>query len=261
MTIQWRLRFAVATFSEVAMIEARVPADPSLTLHRPVRSFVLRAGRMGPGQTRALATLGAAYILPFEPATQAALSPPLDLPRHFGRTAPMVVEIGFGMGQATADFAQAHPELNVLGLEVHPPGVGALLQLVHRAQLSNVRIVQHDAVNVLRSGIAPSSLAGVHCFFPDPWPKKRHHKRRLIQPAFVSLLAQRLTVGGYVHLATDWQPYAEQMLQVMNGEPLLVNQAANGYTPRPASRTITKFERRGLNLGHGVWDLLYTRRG
>lgn len=214
---------------------------------------------MGPGQTRALASLGPRYILPFEPPPPGARSVPLDTVAAFGRTAPLVVEIGFGTGQATADFARLNPALDVLGIEVHPPGVGALLQVIAQHELNNVRIVRHDAVEVLEHGVGNGRLAGVHCFFPDPWHKARHHKRRLIQPPFVRLLAERLVPGGYLHLATDWEPYARQMLQVLDGESLLVNQSTGGYVPRPSSRTLTRFEQRGLRLGHGVWDLLYRR--
>lgn len=218
---------------------------------RPVRSYVLRAGRMGSGQTRALAELGPRFVLPFAAA-------PLDAEHVFGRLAPLIVEIGFGMGQATAAIAAARPGDDFLGIEVHEPGVGALLQRIDEQQLTNLRIVRHDAVAVLESMVAPGSLAGVHVYFPDPWPKKRHWKRRLIQPPFVALLASRLAPGGLLHCATDWQPYAEQMLEVLSAEPTLANTAA-GYAPRPAWRPETKFERRGLALGHGVWDLLFRR--
>jgi tRNA (guanine-N7-)-methyltransferase len=218
---------------------------------RPVRSYVLRAGRMGSGQTRALAELGPRFVLPFAAA-------PLDAEHVFGRRAPLIVEIGFGMGQATAAIAAARPGNDFLGIEVHEPGVGALLQRIDEQQLTNLRIVRHDAVAVLESMVAPGSLAGVHVYFPDPWPKKRHWKRRLIQPPFVALLASRLAPGGLLHCATDWQPYAEQMLEVLSAEPTLANTAA-GYAPRPAWRPETKFERRGLALGHGVWDLLFRR--
>jgi tRNA (guanine-N7-)-methyltransferase len=218
---------------------------------RPVRSYVLRAGRMGSGQTRALAELGPRFVLPFAAA-------PLDAEHVFGRRAPLIVEIGFGMGQATAAIAAARPGDDFLGIEVHEPGVGALLQRIDEQQLTNLRIVRHDAVAVLESMVAPGSLAGVHVYFPDPWPKKRHWKRRLIQPPFVALLASRLAPGGLLHCATDWQPYAEQMLEVLSAEPTLANTAA-GYAPRPAWRPETKFERRGLALGHGVWDLLFRR--
>jgi tRNA (guanine-N7-)-methyltransferase len=170
-----------------------------------------------------------------------------------------VLEIGFGMGDATAQIAAALPGTDFIGVEVHAPGVGALLKRIGEAGLTNLRIVRHDAVEVLQQMVAPDSLAGVHLYFPDPWPKKRHHKRRLIQPAFVTLLASRLVSGGYLHCATDWEPYAEQMLQVLAAEPLLANSAA-GYAPRPDWRPLTKFEQRGLRLGHGVWDLLFRRR-
>jgi tRNA (guanine-N7-)-methyltransferase len=225
--------------------------DPS-ALARNIKSYVLRAGRMGTGQQRALRELAPRYVLPFS-------ATPFDAPRVFGRQAPLVVEIGFGMGQATAQIAAARPHDDVLGIEVHEPGVGALLQRIDEQQLGNLRIVQHDAVEVLRDMIAPDTLAAVHVFFPDPWPKKRHWKRRLIQPPFVALLASRIAPGGTLHCATDWQPYAEQMLDVLSAEPLLAN-TAEGYAPRPDYRPLTKFENRGLALGHGVWDLVFTRR-
>ncbi len=227
-------------------------APPQTPALRAVRSFVLRGGRIGSGQLRALAELGPRFVLPFA-------TTPLDAAAVFGRRAPLVVEIGFGMGDATAQIAAAMPDHDFLGIEVHVAGVGALLKRIGEAGLENVRIVQHDAVEVLRAMIAPASLAGVHVFFPDPWPKKRHHKRRLIQPAFVALLAERLAPGGYLHCATDWQPYAEQMLEVLAAEPRLVN-TAEGYAPRPPYRPPTKFEARGLKLGHGVWDLVFRRR-
>jgi tRNA (guanine-N7-)-methyltransferase len=226
--------------------------DPSAAPPRGIRSYVLRAGRMGTGQVRALRELAPRYVLPFSAAT-------FDPPRIFGRHAPLVVEIGFGMGQATAQIAAARPHDDFLGIEVHEPGVGALLQRIDEQQLTNLRIVQHDAVEVLHDMIAPATLAAVHVFFPDPWPKKRHWKRRLIQPPFVSLLASRLAPGGTLHCATDWQPYAEQMLEVLSAEPLLAN-TADGFAPRPDYRPLTKFENRGLALGHDVWDLLFTRR-
>ena len=219
---------------------------------RAIKSYVLRAGRMGSGQVRALAELAPRYVLPFSAA-------PFDASHIFGRQAPLIVEIGFGMGQATAEIAAARPNDDFLGIEVHEPGVGALLQRIDQQQLTNLRIVRHDAVEVLRDMIAPSTLAAVHVFFPDPWPKKRHWKRRLIQPPFVALLASRLAPGGTLHCATDWQPYAEQMQEVLSAEPLLAN-TAEGYAPRPDYRPLTKFENRGLALGHGVWDLVFTRR-
>ena len=219
---------------------------------RAIRSFVLRAGRMGTGQVRALAELGPRFVLPYQDA-------PLDTAAVFGRSAPVVLEIGFGMGAATADIAVARPDTDFIGCEVHEPGVGALLKRIGEQNLGNIRILQHDAVQVLQNMIAPASLAAVHIFFPDPWHKKKHNKRRLIQPALVNLLASRLAVGGVLHCATDWQPYAEQMLEVLSAEPALVN-TAEGYAPRPGYRPLTKFEARGIKLGHGVWDLVFRRR-
>ena len=218
-----------------------------------IRSFVVRAGRIGPGQVRALTELAPRFVLPF------VATGPVDFAVAFDRAAPLVVEIGFGMGSTTAVMAAAAPERNFLGIEVHPPGVGALLQRIDEAGLANVRIVQHDAVEVLESMMAPGSLAAVHVFFPDPWHKKRHHKRRLIQPEFVRLLASRLAPGATLHCATDWEPYAAQMLEVLTAAPSLVNAIGSGFAPRPASRPLTKFEQRGLDRGHGVWDLLFTK--
>ena len=225
---------------------------PSPRPLRSIRSFVVRAGRMGPGQVRALAELGPQFVLPYAPQRA-------DFAAAFGRSAPLVLEIGFGMGDATASIAQALPGTDFIGVEVHTPGVGALLKRIGELQLTNLRLLQHDAVEVLEHMIAPGSLAGVHVFFPDPWHKKKHNKRRLIQPAFVSQLAGRIAPGGYLHCATDWQPYAEQMLEVLSAEPLLHNTAA-GYAPKPDYRPLTKFENRGLKLGHGVWDLVYLKR-
>ena len=229
------------------------PSPPAR--HQPIRSFVLRAGRMGPGQARAMKELGPRFLLPFQSQPEPQ---PLDLDATFGRHAPRVLEIGFGMGDATAAVAASQPGTDFIGIEVHGPGVGALLKQIGERQLSNVRIVQHDAVEVLAQMIAPASLAGIHIWFPDPWHKFKHHKRRLIQGAFVSRLVQHLAPGGYLHCATDWEPYAVQMLQVLASEPQLVNSAA-GYAPRPAWRPVTKFENRGLKLGHGVWDLVFRR--
>ncbi|MBN8760329.1 MAG: tRNA (guanosine(46)-N7)-methyltransferase TrmB [Thiobacillus sp. 65-69] len=219
--------------------------------HPRIRSYVLRAGRVGSGQARALAEVGPRCLLSYQPAR-------CDLDAAFGRAAPKVLEIGFGMGEGLAETAAAHPESDYLGVEVHTPGVGALLKQIGERGLANVRVIQHDAVEVLENMIAPASLAGVRIFFPDPWHKKRHHKRRLIQPPLVALLASRLASGGYLHLATDWQDYAEQMLAVLSAEPLLQNTVAD-YAPRPDTRPLTKFEQRGLRLGHGVWDLLFRR--
>lgn len=223
------------------------PAHP-----RTIRSYVMRAGRTTEGQARALSELGPRFLLPYT-------GQPLDLAATFGRQAPVVLEIGFGMGDATAKIAQALPDTNFIGCEVHEPGVGALLKHIGEMGLSNLRLIRHDAVEVLENMIPPGSLAGVHIFFPDPWHKKRHHKRRLIQPPFVARLVRHLAPGGYLHLATDWEPYAQQMLEVLSAEPALEN-TAQGYAEKPAYRPLTKFENRGLRLGHGVWDLVFRKR-
>lgn len=211
----------------------------------------MRGGRTTEGQARALAELGPRLLVPYQEAL-------LDYAQLFGRDAPTILEIGFGMGDATAKIAQALPEKNFIGCEVHEPGVGSLLKHCGERGLENVRIVAFDAVRVLAHMIAPASLAGVHIFFPDPWHKKRHHKRRLIQPPFVADLVTRIAPGGYLHCATDWQPYAEQMLAVLSAEPALSN-TAEGYAPKPDYRPLTKFENRGLRLGHGVWDLVFRK--
>jgi tRNA (guanine-N7-)-methyltransferase len=221
------------------------------TPRRPIRSYVLRQGRVTDAQQRACETLLPRFGVPY-------LREPLDLDRVFGRVAPKILEIGFGMGETTARIAAQHPEIDYLGTEVHTPGVGSLLRRVAELGLSNVRVIQHDAVEVLEHMIAPGSLDGVHIFFPDPWPKKRHHKRRLIQPPFVALLASRMRPGALLHIATDWQDYAARILETLSAEPLLTN-TAGGYAPRPAYRPLTKFENRGLKLGHGVWDVIFRR--
>jgi tRNA (guanine-N7-)-methyltransferase len=219
---------------------------------RRIRSFVLRAGRMTAAQQRALETLWPVYGL--EPAA------PLDLDAVFGRRAPRCVEIGFGTGEVIGALAQAHPHIDYLGIEVHRPGVGRLLLHADQAGLGNLRIICRDAVEVLRDFIADDSLDEVLVFFPDPWHKKRHHKRRLIEPDFVATVARKLRVGGMLRLATDWQDYAGQMLAVCNAEPRLEPLSPDaGYVPRPHFRPATRFERRGERLGHGVWDLAYTR--
>ena len=183
---------------------------------------------------------------------------PLDFDNLFGRSAPRILEIGFGMGETTAEIARAHLENDYLGIEVHTPGVGSLLKQIAESGITNLRLIQHDAVEVLEHMIAPSTLDGVHVFFPDPWPKKRHHKRRLLQPPLVSLLASRIKPEGYVHVATDWEEYASQILEVLSAEPGLEN-TASAYAERPASRPLTKFEQRGLKLGHRVWDLVFRK--
>ena len=229
--------------------------DDSPTPRARIRSFVLRGGRMGTGQQRALEELSPRFCLPYAPQFA-------DFDAAFGRHAPRVLEIGFGMGDATAQIAAARPETDFIGVEVHEAGVGALLKLVGERELGNIRIVQHDAVEVMDNMLGENSLDGVHIFFPDPWHKSRHHKRRLIQSPFVERLARHIKPGGYLHLATDWQPYAEQMLDVLSKEPLLTNTAmpdGGGYAPKPDYRPLTKFENRGLKLGHGVWDLVFKR--
>ncbi len=182
----------------------------------------------------------------------------LDFEKAFARKAPVILEIGFGMGHTTAEIAAAHPQNNYLGVEVHTPGVGSLLKEIQLRGLSNVRIIQHDAVEVLTHMIGDDSLSGIHIYFPDPWPKKRHHKRRLIQPELTRLLARKLAPGGYLHSATDWEDYAMQMLEVLSAEPLLKN-TSDGFSTCPEWRPVTKFEQRGLKLGHGVWDVLFSR--
>jgi tRNA (guanine-N7-)-methyltransferase len=218
---------------------------------RPIRSYVLRQGRISNAQQRAWEALLPRYGIPFRTAL-------LDLDAEFGRPAPKLLEIGFGMGETTASVAAAHPENDYLGIEVHRPGVGSVLRLIAERGLENVRVIQHDAVEVLKDMIRPASLDGVHIFFPDPWPKLRHHKRRLIRPPFVALLSERLRAGGYLHVATDWAHYAEQVLAVLGAESRLAN-TARGYAPRPDYRPLTKFEERGLRLGHDVYDIVFRR--
>ena len=220
---------------------------------RRIRSFVLREGRMTPAQERAFATLWSRYGLDYRGSTH-------DLDASFGRSAPRVLEIGFGNGEALAWASEHDLDRDFIGVEVHGPGVGRLMNALAARDASNVRIYRHDAVEVLEQEIAPASLAEVRIWFPDPWHKKRHHKRRLIQPAFVALLASRLAPDGLLHLATDWQAYAEHMLEVMEAAPGWRNQAGPAsFSDKPDWRIETHFERRGLKLGHGVWDLLYRR--
>jgi tRNA (guanine-N7-)-methyltransferase len=229
-------------------------ASPDASHLRTIRSFVLRTGRTTAGQAKAFADAGPKFLLPYSAA-------PLDIEAAFGRAAPTILEIGFGMGEATAQIAALLPEKNFLCCEVHTPGVGALLKRITEQGLRNIRILQHDAVQVLDHMLVPGSLDGVHIFFPDPWHKKKHNKRRLIQAPLASKLVSRLKPGGYLHCATDWQPYAEQILEVLKAEPLLKNTAdsADGYAPKPGYRPLTKFENRGIKLGHGVWDVVFER--
>ncbi len=219
--------------------------------HRAIRSFVLRAGRMSPKQTRGLEEGMARHGVRYATSM-------LDLAQTFGRAAPTVLEIGFGMGVTTAGIAAAQLATNFIAVEVHPPGVGNLCNLLDEQALTHVRVIDHDAVEVLTHMIAPGTLAGVHIYFPDPWHKARHNKRRLVKPPLVALIASRLAVGGYLHLATDWVPYAEQMLEVLSAESLLAN-TVDAYAVRPAWRPETKFERRGIKLGHEVRDVLFRR--
>jgi tRNA (guanine-N7-)-methyltransferase len=230
------------------------PADNATApaRHRPVRSFVLRQGRMSPAQQRALDELLPRFGVPFAPRL-------VDFDALFSRQAPRVLEIGFGMGETTARIAAARPDTDFIGIEVHSPGVGSLLKQAAESGLANLRVIQHDAVEVVAAMIPHDALAGIHVFFPDPWPKKRHHKRRLLKPAFVHALACRLAPGGYLHAATDWEDYATEILATLAAERLLVNTAA-GFARRPDHRPLTKFEARGLGLGHGVWDVIFRRR-
>jgi len=222
--------------------------------NRPIRSFVVRAGRMTSGQTRALDELWPRYGVEYSPAV-------LNFAAVFGRPAPLTLEIGFGNGEHLASLAAAHPERNYFGVEVHRPGVGHLFMLAESNNLTNVRASSHDAVEVLRDQVAPGTLDEVLVLFPDPWHKKRHHKRRLIQPPFVELIISRLAPGGVFRLATDWEHYALQMLEVIGANPSLENLSASGdWMQRPEERAPTRFEKRGARLGHGVWDLAFRRR-
>lgn len=220
-------------------------------LHRRIRSFVRREGRLTDSQQRALDSLWARYGLDFKNQL-------VDLDQSFGRCAPKVLEIGFGDGESLLSMAQAHPEQDFIGIEVHRPGVGHLLQRAATLAVENLRVYCHDAVEVLEQSIPEGSLQRVQIFFPDPWHKKRHHKRRLVQLEFVQLLATRLHTGGQLHMATDWEPYAQHMLEVMQQASAYRNCSPSGdFIARPDYRPLTKFEQRGLRLGHGVWDLLY----
>lgn len=222
---------------------------------RTIKSFVLRQGRMTEAQERAYAEQWQRFGLDF--AHQSAL----DFATIFGNPNPVVLEIGFGMGDSLVEMAAAHPEQNFLGIEVHKPGVGRALMNIAKRELSNIRVMRHDAVEVLREAIADNSLSRVQIYFPDPWHKARHHKRRLIQAPFLQLAHQKLRLGGELHVATDWEHYAEWIRDLLREQPAWHNLGnADGYSPRPEHRPETKFERRGLKLGHGVWDLRYTSK-
>jgi tRNA (guanine-N7-)-methyltransferase len=222
---------------------------------RPIRSYVLREGRLTAGQERAFAELWPRFGVEVGGGT-------LDLAKLFGNTNPVWLEIGFGNGETLLHLAAAHPERNYLGVEVHRPGIGHLLLRLEAAGIGNVRLIRHDAVEVLRDALPPASLAGVYLFFPDPWHKTRHHKRRIVQPELVGLLARVIAPGGVFHAATDWEDYARHMLRVLGAAgDLFENTAGTGsYAPRPEDRPETRFERRGQRLGHGVWDLVFRRR-
>lgn len=223
-------------------------------MHRTIKSFVLRTGRVSHRQQQALDEWLADYELP-APGQQ------WDLKTAFGRSADTVVEIGFGMGSSLVSMAKAAPEINFVGIEVHRAGIGSLVADLHDENIQNVRVAPFDAVEVFKTCLADQALVGVQVFFPDPWPKKRHHKRRLVQGEFVHTLVEKVKVGGFLHCATDWEDYAQQMLAVLSTEPLLKNaDDAGGFMPRPERRPLTKFEQRGNRLGHGVWDLMFIRR-
>lgn len=243
----------ISTSAEPSAAPQAAGAAPAgVAFPKTIKSYVRRAGRTTTGQAKAFEDLGPRFLLNYQAA-------PLDAPAVFGRTAPLILEIGFGMGEATAHIARVRPDDNFLCCEVHEPGVGALLKRIGEHDITNIRILQHDAVEVIDHMLPLGSLDGVHVFFPDPWHKTKHNKRRLIQSPLVAKLAARLKPGGYLHCATDWQPYAEQMLEVLGQEPLLAN-TAEGYAPQPDYRPLTKFENRGLRLGHGVWDIVFKRR-
>ena len=224
--------------------------------HRPIRSYVLRTGRLTPGQQKAFERWWPVFGVDFE------ANRVLDLPALFGNNRPVWLEIGFGNGESLLQMARDFPERNFLGIEVHTPGVGHLLLKLGEEKLSNVRVMRHDAMEVLEQSLANASLEGVQLFFPDPWHKKKHHKRRIVRPAFVERMGQLIAPGGLFHAATDWEDYAEQIMRLFsNREDLFENVAGAGnYSPRPDTRPVTKFEQRGQRLGHGVWDLLFRRK-
>jgi tRNA (guanine-N7-)-methyltransferase len=262
-------RLAIAPSVTASPDHTAPPQDaPSPLKGRPIRSFVLRTGRTTVGQAKALDDLGPQYLLPYQPeainlGAAYAYSQRASGQNSMQNPAKVIFEIGFGMGEATAHIAKLMPLALYIGCEVHPPGVGALLKRIGEEGIGNIRIIQHDAVEVLNHMIAPNSLDGVHIFFPDPWHKKRHNKRRLIQAPLIALLASRIQPGGYIHCATDWQHYAEQILQVLSDEPTLMNTApagSDGYAPKPDYRPLTKFENRGIKLGHGVWDVVFKKK-
>ncbi|MGR8933042.1 MAG: tRNA (guanosine(46)-N7)-methyltransferase TrmB [Gammaproteobacteria bacterium] len=224
---------------------------PNAPFMRQVRSFVRRQGRITAAQQHALQEYESCYCL--DPGQQC------DYAQVFGRQAPQIVEIGFGNGESLAEMAAANPDYDYIGIEVHRPGVGQLLLRLERQGLTNVRVYCHDALEVFGSRIADNSLTAVHLFFPDPWPKKKHHKRRIVQAGFIDLVTRKLIPGGYFHAATDWEDYAQAMRTVLDAAPKLQRLAGEGFSSRPAYRPLTKFEKRGMRLGHGVWDLIYCK--
>ena len=232
------------------------PSGPRPPHGRPIRSFVLREGRLTAAQRRAFGELWSRFGADWQPGTL------LDLPALFGRAAPVYLEIGFGNGETLAQLAEANPDCNYLGLEVHRPGIGHLLLELERRGITNVRVLRQDAQVVLRDGLAPGCLQGILLFFPDPWPKTRHHKRRIVQPEFIDSLARALAPGGLFHAATDWEPYAEHMLALLEtaGDRFQNSAGPEQFAPRPEQRPPTRFERRGERLGHRVRDLIYIRR-
>ena len=252
-------------------------AKADVPFMRTIKSYIKRAGRTTTGQTKALAELGPQFLVPYQAkmlsatelealfAQPASVSGDFDPKNNKKDNKKIVLEIGFGMGDATAHIAKVLPDVNFLCCEVHEPGVGALLKRVGEENIQNIRICAHDAVEVMENMLPEQSLDGIHIFFPDPWHKTKHNKRRLIQTPFVAKLVKRLKPNGYLHCATDWEPYAQQILEVLSAEPLLCNPALtqhpelNGYAPKPDYRPLTKFEKRGLRLGHGVWDLVFHR--
>jgi tRNA (guanine-N7-)-methyltransferase len=218
-----------------------------------IRSFIRRQGRATAGQKLALESYWDKYCL--------SPQPELDLTLAFGRSAPLIVEIGFGNGNCLAEMAAANPDLNYLGIEVHRPGVGHLLLLLEERGINNVRVFHHDAIEILEQKISDHSISGVHLFFPDPWQKRRHHKRRIVRSSFIDLLNKKLVPGGYFHAATDWEHYAKDMLKILSAGQNLQNTSPDkSFCPRPDYRPLTKFENRGLGLGHGVWDLIFRKQ-
>jgi tRNA (guanine-N7-)-methyltransferase len=227
----------------------------SIVMHRKIKSYVLRAGRVSNRQQQGLDLWLKDYELSLDTS-------PWIYPEVFGRLSEVIVEIGFGMGSSLLTMAQENPHLDYIGIEVHQAGVGSLVADIYDHQVNNIRVVSHDAVDIFQNQLAANSLAGVQIFFPDPWHKKRHHKRRLIQADFINLLVKKIKPGGFIHCATDWQDYAEHILEVLKNESMLANQNPDGgYVPKPESRPLTKFEQRGERLGHGVWDLIFKKIG